>query len=83
MKLGLGLYRHQLNREHYDFARQCGATHVVGNPSIDEGRDEPDSMPRRRDLHVIDHRAFASVRDTFDTNFISRSECHARDAAPR
>ncbi len=29
MKLGLGLYRHQLNREHYDFARQCGATHLV------------------------------------------------------
>jgi mannonate dehydratase len=29
MKLGLGLYRHQLNREHYDFARQCGATHLI------------------------------------------------------
>ncbi len=29
MKIGLGLYRHQLNREHYDFARQCGATHLV------------------------------------------------------
>lgn len=29
MKLGLGLYRHQLNREHYDFARQCGCTHLV------------------------------------------------------
>lgn len=29
MKLGLGLYRHQLNREHYDFARQCGATNLV------------------------------------------------------
>lgn len=29
MKLGLGLYRHQLNRVHYDFAKQCGCTHLV------------------------------------------------------
>ena len=29
MKLGLGLYRHMLNAEHYQFARQCGCTHVV------------------------------------------------------
>src|SRR5271170_4691052 len=29
MKLGLGLYSHQLNREHYQFARQCGCTHLV------------------------------------------------------
>jgi mannonate dehydratase len=29
MKLGLGLYRHQLNEEHYRFAKQCGCTHVV------------------------------------------------------
>ena len=29
MKLGLVLYRHMLNRENYDFARQCGATHLV------------------------------------------------------
>ena len=29
MKLGLGLYKHMLNDEHYRFARQCGATHVV------------------------------------------------------
>lgn len=29
MKLGLGLYRHMLNRDHYRFARQCGATHLV------------------------------------------------------
>ena len=31
MKLGLGLYRHQLNEEHYRFARQCGCTHVVAH----------------------------------------------------
>lgn len=29
MKLGLGLYRHLLTRENYQFARQAGATHVV------------------------------------------------------
>lgn len=29
MKLGFGLYRHMLNSEHYRFARQCGATHLV------------------------------------------------------
>ncbi len=29
MKLGLGLYRHQLTPENYRFARQCGCTHVV------------------------------------------------------
>jgi mannonate dehydratase len=29
MQLGLGLYRHQLNAEHYRFARQCGCTHLV------------------------------------------------------
>jgi mannonate dehydratase len=29
MKLGLGLYRHQLTPDHYRFARQCGCTHLV------------------------------------------------------
>ena len=29
MKIGLGLYRHMLTPEYYDFARQCGCTHVV------------------------------------------------------
>ena len=29
MKLGLGLYRHQLNAEHYQFALQCGCSHLV------------------------------------------------------
>ncbi len=29
MKLGFGLYRHQLNADHFNFARQCGATHLV------------------------------------------------------
>jgi mannonate dehydratase len=29
MKLGLGLYRHMLNDEHYAFAVQAGCTHVI------------------------------------------------------
>ena len=29
MKPGLGLYRHMLTREYYDFARQAGCTHLV------------------------------------------------------
>ncbi len=29
MKLGFGLYRHMLNEDHYKFAKQCGATHLV------------------------------------------------------
>jgi hypothetical protein len=31
MKLGLGLYGGMLNREHYRFARQAGATHIVAH----------------------------------------------------
>jgi mannonate dehydratase len=29
MKIGLGLYRHMLTQDYYDFARQAGCTHVV------------------------------------------------------
>lgn len=29
MKLGFGLYRHMLNEQHFKFAKQCGATHLV------------------------------------------------------
>ena len=31
MKLGLGLYRHMLTRENFQFARQAGATHIVAH----------------------------------------------------
>lgn len=31
MNLGLGLYRHMLTRENYQFARQAGATHIVAH----------------------------------------------------
>ncbi len=29
MKLGLGLYSHMLDKQHFDFAKQCGCTDVV------------------------------------------------------
>jgi mannonate dehydratase len=31
VKLGLGLYRHMLTRENFQFARQAGATHIVAH----------------------------------------------------
>ncbi len=31
MKLGLGLYKHLLTRENFQFARQAGATHIVAH----------------------------------------------------
>ena len=49
MKLGFGLYRHQLDDEHLRFARQCGATHLVvhytdyfrGNNPENRSDDQP------------------------------------------
>ena len=29
MKLGMGLYRDMLDRDHFRFARQCGCTHAI------------------------------------------------------
>ena len=49
MKLGFGLYHHMLNDEHYRFARQCGATHIVAHlvDYFHQGSDHPggDSQP--------------------------------------
>lgn len=44
MKLGIGLYRHQLNPEHYRFARQCGCTHVVVH-LVDYFRSSKNNQP--------------------------------------
>ena len=44
MKLGLGLYRHQLNEEHYRFARQCGCTHLVVH-LVDYFRSSRSNLP--------------------------------------
>jgi mannonate dehydratase len=45
MKLGLGLYRHQLNAEHYHFARQCGCTHLIVH-LVDYFRSSPRGVSR-------------------------------------
>jgi mannonate dehydratase len=42
MKLGLGLYRHMLSRENFQFARQAGATHLVVH-LVDYFRDADDN----------------------------------------
>lgn len=44
MNLGLGLYRHQLNEEHYRFAKQCGCTHVVAH-LVDYFRSSHSNQP--------------------------------------
>ena len=44
MKLGLGLYRHQLNPEHYQFAKQCGCTHIVAH-LVDYFRSSRSNQP--------------------------------------
>ena len=41
MKLGLGLYRHLLTRENFEFAQQAGATHIVAH-LVDYFRGAPD-----------------------------------------
>lgn len=53
MKLGLGLYRHMLTRENFQFARQAGATHIVAH-LVDYFRggvhNPRDSQPTGTDL---------------------------------
>jgi mannonate dehydratase len=44
MKLGLGLYRHQLNDEHYRFAKQCGCSHIVAH-LVDYFRSSRSNQP--------------------------------------
>lgn len=43
MKLGLGLYRHMLTPDHFAFARQCGATHLIVHlvDYFHQGHDNP------------------------------------------
>ena len=53
MKLGLGLYRHMLTRENYQFALQTGATHIVVH-LVDYFRGNPqatsDDQPTGTDM---------------------------------
>jgi mannonate dehydratase len=46
MKLGFGLYYHQLTDENFRFARQCGATHLtVHLVDYFHGNEEKDNQP--------------------------------------
>ena len=53
MKLGLGLYRHMLTRENFQFTRQAGATHLVAH-LVDYFRGAPqkgrDDQPTGTDM---------------------------------
>jgi mannonate dehydratase len=53
MKLGFGIYRHQLTDDHLRFARQCGATHVVVHlvDYFNQGRANHRSDQPLGDLH--------------------------------
>jgi mannonate dehydratase len=44
MNLGLGLYRHQLNEEHFRFAKQCGCSHIVAH-LVDYFRSSRSNQP--------------------------------------
>lgn len=47
MKLGLGLYQHMLNDEHFNFAKQCGGTHLVVHlvDYFNKGRQNRNDQP--------------------------------------
>jgi mannonate dehydratase len=60
MKLGLGLYRHMLTRENFDFARQAGATHVVAH-LVDYSRGG--SQPARNDQPTGTERGWGLAGD--------------------
>jgi mannonate dehydratase len=53
MKLGIGLYKHMLTRENFQFARQAGATHVVAH-LVDyfrgNGKSSNDDQPTGTDM---------------------------------
>lgn len=60
MKLGLGLYRHQLDEEHFRFARQCGCTHLVVH-LVDYFRSSRSNQPG--DQPVGDDRGWGLAGD--------------------
>jgi len=60
MQLGFGLYRHQLNADHYRFARQCGATHLVVH-WVDYFRSSRSNDPN--DQPVGDHDGWGLAGD--------------------
>jgi mannonate dehydratase len=62
MKLGLGLYRHMLNRESYRFARQAGATHLVVH-LVDYFKDREHHARPSADQPIGDDRGWGRAGD--------------------
>jgi mannonate dehydratase len=67
MKIGLGLYRHMLTRDYYDFARQAGCTHVVVH-LVDYFNQEPsnsiNSNPRNNQPTGSKYEAWGVAGDS-------------------
>ena len=65
MKIGLGLYRHMLTRDYYDFARQAGCTHVVVHlvDYFNQGPSNPrNNQPPARNTN---HGEWRAIRTSF------------------
>ena len=62
MKLGLGLYRHMLTRENYQFARQAGATHLVVH-LVDYFKDREHHARPSADQPIGDDRGWGRAGD--------------------
>jgi mannonate dehydratase len=62
MKLGLGLYRHMLTRENYQFARQAGATHLVIH-LVDYFKDREHHARPSADQPIGDDRGWGRAGD--------------------
>jgi mannonate dehydratase len=62
MKLGLGLYRHMLTRENYQFARQAGATHLVVH-LVDYFKDRADHSSSSDDQPIGNDEGWGRAGD--------------------
>jgi mannonate dehydratase len=65
MKIGLGLYRHMLTRDYYDFARQSGCTHVVVHlvDYFKQSSAQPSSNPRHNQPTGAKYEAWGLAGD--------------------
>ncbi len=71
MKLGLGLYRHMLARENFQFARQAGATHLVvhlvdyfkqGDHGVEKEKRPPETTASKASAIDSDHQPVGTDR---------------------
>ena len=76
MKLGLGLYRHMLDADHFRFARQSGATHIVAHlvdyfPDRSGGSASDDLEPHTPKSPALDD---GERHDTIMVNLLKRKQ---------